>query len=118
MEDARFSDASQSVHSSQRLRPLICRSRLRLHLHPLLSTLFSIEIALLADLIFLNNPDTPGMLRQVSSVLAEGEVNIANFALGRVRQVKYTRIDIHTYTYTLCTYPLYTYKDVACHMHM
>ncbi|KAG5182669.1 phosphoserine aminotransferase [Tribonema minus] len=38
------------------------------------------------NMIFLNNPDTPGMLRQVSSALARGGVNIANFALGRVRQ--------------------------------
>eukprot|EP00953_Heterococcus_sp_UTEX-ZZ885_P041347 21101-Heterococcus_DN1.PRE.1 len=46
----------------------------------------SIDFQPTGDIVFLNNPDTPGMLKQVSAVLAQGSVNIANFALGRVRQ--------------------------------
>ncbi|CAM9496992.1 unnamed protein product, partial [Phaeothamnion confervicola] len=37
------------------------------------------------SLLFFNNPDTPGMLKRVSDVLADSSINIANFALGRVR---------------------------------
>jgi D-3-phosphoglycerate dehydrogenase / 2-oxoglutarate reductase len=47
----------------------------------------SIDFQPTGDIVFLNNPDTPGMLKQVSAVLAQGSVNIVNFALGRVRQV-------------------------------
>ncbi|CAM9994764.1 unnamed protein product, partial [Sphacelaria rigidula] len=37
------------------------------------------------NLLFFNNPDSPGMLRAVASALGEHGINIASFALGRVR---------------------------------
>jgi D-3-phosphoglycerate dehydrogenase / 2-oxoglutarate reductase len=61
----------------------------------------SIDFQPTGDIVFLNNPDTPGMLKQVSAVLAQGSVNIANFALGRVRQVSQGAVAYACYC--LCT---------------
>ncbi|CAN0276998.1 unnamed protein product [Discosporangium mesarthrocarpum] len=37
------------------------------------------------NLLLFNNPDSPGMLRAVADVLGKSGINIASFALGRVR---------------------------------
>lgn len=37
------------------------------------------------NLLMFNNPDKPGMLEHVSKIVSENGINIANFALGRVR---------------------------------
>jgi len=47
---------------------------------------FTISFYPSGNLILLNNPDIPGILERVSSVLAKSDINIANFAMGRVRQ--------------------------------
>ncbi|CAM9670769.1 unnamed protein product, partial [Scytosiphon promiscuus] len=37
------------------------------------------------NMLMFNNPDSPGMLRAVAAILGDGGINIASFALGRVR---------------------------------
>jgi len=42
-----------------------------------------VEAPLERDLIFLRNRDVPGVIGKVGTILGEGEINIADFSLGR-----------------------------------
>jgi D-3-phosphoglycerate dehydrogenase / 2-oxoglutarate reductase len=44
-----------------------------------------VEAPLEGDLVFLRNRDVPGVIGRVGTILGEGEVNIADFSLGRRR---------------------------------
>lgn len=42
-----------------------------------------VEAPLERDLIYLRNRDVPGVIGKVGTILGEGEINIADFSLGR-----------------------------------
>ena len=42
-----------------------------------------VEAPLERDLIYLRNRDVPGVIGRVGTILGEGEINIADFSLGR-----------------------------------
>lgn len=49
---------------------------------------FDIDFPPARNILLFNNPDTPGVLRRVSQKLANANINIAHFALGRKRESK------------------------------
>ena len=47
---------------------------------------YTLEISPSGNMLFFTNKDNPGFIAKISSILANNDINIANFALGRISQ--------------------------------